>query len=64
MFWQHRAKLFICSLCTPLVEGMSLAVSLCGAIMAHVILLRIEFGLYVSLCKIMLVDYLSTNVAA
>lgn len=51
MFWQHRAKLFICSLCTPLVEGMSLAVSLCGAIMAHVILLRIEFGLYVSLCK-------------
>lgn len=35
MFFHCSAKLFICSLCTPLVEGMSLAV-MCGAYMAHV----------------------------
>lgn len=34
--YHHRAKLFIRSLCTPLVEGMSLAVSMFGAGMAHV----------------------------
>lgn len=59
----HRAKLFKCSLCTPLLEGMLLAVSMCGAVLAHVTT-RIEFGLYVYVCKIMLVDSLSTNAVA